>query len=213
MANPVWAAIKSRAKSSLVETWRKTAWELMKNADFKDTKDAFELLSARIYKLLDKRKAYEAFFKNDKVFKIPSFDKERVDLRYYDYLTSIANSGGVSNIEFILALALELIGRISSTDDVSEQNEFATGFLKQYLDAELSRVGLDTNVKLPESENEKVQNMTTIEFCDKTGLDAFFMKSLQSINLNPVEIIKKIQASYKSSRYVYFTEKLSEFFF
>ena len=207
MVNSVWSSLKSRAKQNLAESWRRTAWENLKNANFIDSKDAFEILSARIYKLLDKRKIYESFFKYDQIYKIPSFERENVDLRYYEYLTSMANSGGVTNVEFILALLLENIGRANALEENSEPNEYIIGSLKQLLDSELNRVGFDSN----SGDQEKIQSMVTIEVLDKTRLQSYFMKSLESINLNPLELIGKIQKAYRSNKYANFTEQISEF--
>lgn len=214
--NVSWQSIKNKSKTSGEEFWRKTGWELMKNTDFKEVKDAFEIIARKIYNLLDRKKTYASFYKHDKILNVPLIDGKGTDLRYYEYLTSMANSKGVTSIEIILALVLEFLSRQTpleeNTPAYNDQVEYNIGSLKQFFDTEFARVGLDSVTKQSnESESKKTQSKIMIEYADTTGLQSYFMKTLHSINLNPVELVTKIQERFPSAKYVDFLQKIPEF--
>lgn len=65
--------------------WGNVAFSTFLATEYQGSKEIFELISKRIFNILQRRRNYEDYFANDNLIIIPTFIKSKLDLRYYGF--------------------------------------------------------------------------------------------------------------------------------
>jgi hypothetical protein len=87
------------------------------STEYQGSKEIFELIARRIFSILQKKKVYDEHYSSDTTLMIPKFNKSKLELRYYDYLTDVALRKGITTPELLVAFSLEQLSRTGADDD------------------------------------------------------------------------------------------------
>jgi hypothetical protein len=193
-----WQTVKENSKK-LPALWRRAAWIDIKYSDFKDAEECFEVISKQVYATLEKEKAHYLFYKDDKIVNFPAIDIDKVDLRYYNYLTS--NYAGAVEIELVLALALEAV---TKTKEDANNVKPRLGSLKIAFDKEFERfLGDPEHSQLPSQ-----KSLSLIERSDTCALQSLSFQSMKSLGHDPAQLLHHITNFYSTSKYANFFDSL-----
>jgi hypothetical protein len=211
-ANQYWSALKTRSKSSKDSSWKKVIWSSFSATEFRDIKEAFETLAHKIYKILEYKKLYDNFYRGDMILTCNNFEEGDADLRYYNYLQSMTERIGKVGVDVILGLLLENMEKTGPAMDeqlLVENNQI----LQRYFENEISRLILESSeIKSNMSrENSLTDRTNVIEYHDDLAYQCYFLQDLETLDINPKELLIKIFNCYRVRKYVTFLANLAEF--
>lgn len=211
--NNTWDALHQvRFSTESGPLWKLVAFSTFLATEFQGSKEIFDLLAKRIYSVILKRKAYEAFFSGDIPLAIPKYRIESSDLRYYEYLSGISLINGAAAPELILGLALEhLEHEVEEEDEI--EIEANNGITNKEEAQKMEMLFKNAMGLIPPSVHSNARRVETlIPYSDKNAVTAHLASSnLILLGLSATDLMKETIKFSKEKRISNFDTNLSEF--
>lgn len=196
--------------------WGSVAFSTFLSTEYQGTKEIFELVSKRIFSIINKKKMYEDFYSGDIPLSVPSFNKAKSELRYYEYLSAIAFRKGIATPEIVMSFVMEQLCRNTSEEEDEEPQDQAD---IQFSYEDLGQLNVLFNNAAQKllfawpASNAVASSKSDyiVHFRDKNLISLQQLEDLDAIGLNTVDMIAQIVAHSSEKKIVNFTTEMNEY--